>query len=321
MAANKVVVTDYTFPDVAQERLAAEARGAAFAAHQCRTAEEVTEAVRGADIVAVQFAPFTKDAVAVLAPGATVIRYGVGYDNIDLAAARAVGVKVGYVPDYCTDEVADHTAASVLTLLRKLMPLDASVRAGKWAAVATAKPIKPFAETEIGFFGFGQIGRAVHERLVPFGFRFKAFDPALSKEDAASRGIGICPADELFATSDLISLHAPANKMTTNFVNAERLKTMRPNAMIVNAARGQLIVEDDLAAALKAGIIAGAALDVFHKEPLVMESSLREAPNLLLTPHAAWYSDAAIGRLQGLVANDIARALNGEEPRRPVPGA
>ena len=150
---------------------------------------------------------------------------------------------------------------------------------------------------------------------------FKAFDPALSKEDAASQGIAICPADELFATSDLISLHAPANKMTTNFVNAERLKTMRPNAMIVNAARGQLIVEDDLAAALKAGTIAGAALDVFHKEPLVMESPLREAPNLLLTPHAAWYSDAAIGKLQGLVANDIARALNGEDPRRPVPGA
>jgi D-3-phosphoglycerate dehydrogenase len=320
MATKKVVVTDYTFPDVAQERAAADAGGAAFSAHQCRSAEDVVEAVRGAEIVAVQFAPFTRDAVAVLAPGATVIRYGVGYDNIDLAAAREAGVKVGYVPDYCTDEVADHTAASVLTLLRKLVPLDQSVRDGKWAAVATAKPIKPFAETEIGFFGFGQIGRAVHQRLAPFGFQFKAFDPALSKEDAASAGITLCGAEDLFAESDLISLHAPANKITTNFVNGERLRSMRPTAMIVNAARGQLIVEEDLAEALKAGTIAGAALDVFHKEPLVMESPLRDAPNLLLTPHAAWYSDAAIGKLQGLVANDISRALNGEGPRRPVPG-
>jgi D-3-phosphoglycerate dehydrogenase len=109
--------------------------------------------------------------------------------------------------------------------------------------------------------------------------------------------------------------------MTTNFVNGERLRSMRPTAMIVNAARGQLIVEEDLAEELRAGTIAGAALDVFHKEPLVMESPLREAPNLLLTPHAAWYSDAAIGKLQGLVAKDISRALNGEGPRRPVPGA
>lgn len=321
MAKKKVVVTDYTFPDVARERGAAEAAGAEFAAFQCRTAEAVIDAVRGAAVVAVQFAPFTRDAIAVLAPGASVIRYGVGYDNIDLAAAREQAIAVGYVPDYCTDEVADHTAACALTLLRKLVSLDHSVRAGQWAAVTVAKPVKPFNETDIGFFGFGQIGRAVHQRLKAFGFRFKLFDPALSDADAAALGMKLCSAENLFAECDLISLHAPANKATTNFVDAARLKTMRPDAFIVNAARGQLIVENDIAAALKKGTIAGAALDVFHKEPLALDSPLREAPNLLITPHAAWYSDAAIGKLQSLVAEDIARALSGEAPRRPVPAA
>ena len=319
MTAKKVVVTDFTFPDLAPERSAAEAAGAAFSAHQARTAEAVVEYVRGAHVVAVQFAPFTKAAISVLAPGASVIRYGVGYDNIDLAAAREAGIAVGYVPDYCTDEVADHTAASVLTLLRKLFPLDASVRASQWAAVAAAKPIKPFAETEIGFFGFGQIGRAVHQRLKPFGFLFNVYDPAMTAGDATSLGVRLRQPDELFAGSDVVSLHAPANKATINFVDAALLRTMRANAFIVNAARGQLIVEEDIAEALKKGVIAGAALDVFHKEPLALDSPLREAPNLLLTPHAAWYSDGAIGRLQGLVAEDISRALGGRPLRRPVP--
>src|SRR5690554_1907263 len=114
----RVVVTDYTFPDLHREEAAARAAGADFAAHQCRSADEVVAAVTGADVVALQFAPFPAEAVTALAPGATVIRYGVGYDNIDVPAARTAGVKLGYIPDYCTDEVADHTAAALLSLLR-----------------------------------------------------------------------------------------------------------------------------------------------------------------------------------------------------------
>ena len=315
----KVVVTDYTFPALAQEEGAARAGGAAFAAHQCRTAEAVAEAVAGADVAVVQFAPFGAAAAAAVKPGATVIRYGVGYDNIDLAAARAHGLKVGYVPDYCTDEVAEHTAAAALMMLRKLPMLDASVRRGEWAAVKVAKPMKPFGETVFGFYGLGQIGRAVLSRMAGFGFRFVAADPGLSEADAASLGVRRVSAEELLAVADIVSLHAPATKETTGFFNAARLSQMQGHAVIVNAARGPLIVEADLAAALKAGTIGGAALDVFGTEPLPADSPLQDAPNLMLSPHAAWYSEAAIGRLQGLVAEDIARALRGEGPRRPVP--
>jgi D-3-phosphoglycerate dehydrogenase / 2-oxoglutarate reductase len=315
----KVVVTDYTFPALAQEEGAARAGGAAFAAHQCRTAEAVAEAVAGADVAVVQFAPFGAAAAAAVKPGATVIRYGVGYDNIDLAAARGAGLRVGYVPDYCTDEVAEHTAAAALMMLRKLPMLDASVRAGEWAAVKVAKPMKPFGQTVFGFYGLGQIGRAVLARMAGFGFRFIAADPGLSEADAAALGVRRVSAEALLAEADIVSLHAPATAETTGFFNAARLGQMQAHAVIVNAARGPLIVEADLAAALKAGVIGGAALDVFGTEPLPADSPLRDAPNLMLSPHAAWYSEAAIGRLQGLVAEDIARALRGEGPRRPVP--
>lgn len=315
------MVTDFTFPALAAEEAVARAAGAAFSSHQCRTDEEVAAVVAGADAVAVQFAQFGPKAAAAVKPGATVIRYGVGYDNIDLAAARAAGLRVGYVPDYCADEVADHTAAAILALLRKLVALDATVRAGDWAAVRVCKPMKPFPETVIGFFGMGLIGSAVKARLGGFGFRFIVADPGLSEARAAAAGVTLVSANDLLAQADLIALHAPATAATTGFFNAERLARMQGHAMLVNSARGLLIDEDDLAAALTAGTIAGAALDVFRVEPLPADSPLRSAPNCLLSPHAAWYSEAAIGRLQGLVAEDLARGLRGEAPRKPVPVA
>lgn len=314
----RVVVTDYTFPMLEQEQAAAQAAGAEFVAHQCRTADEVAAAVAGADVALVQFAPFGAKAAAALKSGATVIRYGVGYDNIDLAAAKERGLKVGYVPDYCADEVAEHTISAALAMLRKLPSLDASVRSGAWAAAKVCRPMKPFADTVFGFFGLGQIGRAVLGRLGGFGFKFIASDPVLSAADAEALGVKLVTTDELLRLADVLCLHAPATSETIGFFNAERLATMQPHAVIVNSARGQLIREDDLADALNRGIIGGAALDVFNVEPLAADSPLRSAPNLMLTPHAAWYSDAAIHRLQGLVAEDVTRALRGEGPRKPV---
>jgi len=315
----KVVVTDYTFPGLAAEEAAAKATGASFSAHQCKTDAEVAAVVKDADAVAVQFADFGSLSAKAVKPGATVIRYGVGYDNIDLEAAAEAGLQVGYVPDYCADEVADHTAASIMTLLRKLVPLDASVRIGEWGAVKVCKPLKPFSETTIGFFGMGQIGSAVKARLASFGFRFIVTDPGLTQERARTAGVELVSNDTLLAQSDVISLHAPGTPQTTGFFNAERLAQMQTHSMIVNSARGLLINEDDLAKALSDGTIAAAALDVFQAEPLPASSLLRDAPNCLLTPHAAWYSEAAIGRLQGLVADDLAAALAGRPPRKPVP--
>ena len=320
-APRRVVVTDYTFPALDRERAAAEAAGASFEAFQCRTAEEVADAVACATVAVVQFAPCDAEAVRRLAPGATLIRYGIGYDNIDVAAAAKRGIPVGYVPDYCIEEVADHTVSLLLTLLRKIPTLDASVRAGRWEAVAAAKPLRPFGETTVGFLGFGRIGREVCARLRPFGFRFLVADPALADEEAVRLGVGRCDIATLFRDADALSLNAPAVAETVHIVNRDTLASMRPGAVIVNTARGKLVDETALAEALAAGRVAGAALDVFEGEPLPAESPLRGAPNLVLTPHAAWYSEAAIDRLQARVAGDVAAALAGRRPRRPVPGS
>ncbi|EPX84583.1 Lactate dehydrogenase [Rubellimicrobium thermophilum DSM 16684] len=313
-----VVVTDATFPTVEAEERAARDRGASFRRAACRTAEEVAEALRGARVAVVQFAPLTRAAVEGLAPGARVIRYGVGYDNLDLAAIRDRGLTAAYVPDYCAEEVADHTAAMILALLRKLPMLDASVRRGEWAAVAVARPLKPFAETTVGFLGFGRIARGVRARLAPFGFRFLAHDPF---QEGRHEDIRFVDRDTLLAESDALSLHAPSTEATRGLIGAEALARMRPHAVIVNTARGDLVAEDALAAALREGRIGGAALDVFAAEPLPADSPLRGAPNLLLSPHAAWYSEAAVARLQGLGGRmRSGRALDGLPPRCPIPG-
>jgi D-3-phosphoglycerate dehydrogenase len=311
----RVVVTDATFPDVAREEAAARAAGASFERMACKTADEVAAAVRGADVAVVQFAPLTAAAIAGLKPGARAIRYGVGYNNFDLAALDAAGIKAAYVPDYCTEEVADHTAAAILTLLRKLMPLEAQVRRGEWNVVAVTRPLPAFRDTTVGFLGLGRIAQEVQRRLAPFGFRFIATDP-VAKVD----GVRMVDLATLLAEADVLTLHAPATPETVGIINAKALASMKPTAYIVNSARGDLIVEDALAKALSNGKLAGAALDVFAVEPLPMDSPLRSAPNLMLTPHAAWYSDVAVAQLQSLVADEITRALTGQPPRRPIPG-
>lgn len=314
-----VVVTDATFPDVDKEEAAARAAGATFKRFDCKTPDEVTAAVKGAKVAVVQFAQLNAEGVTALAPDARVIRYGVGYNNLDTDAMLAGGIGGAYVPDYCTSEVADHTAAMILTRLRKIPDFDASVRAGNWAAVAVAKPMKAFNETTIGFFGFGRIAQAVAERLAPFGFSFVVTDPVFDPE-TSDLDVAVVEFETLLAQSDCLSLHAPATPETVGKLNANAFAAMKSSAYLVNSARGDLVNEDELAAALNGGEIAGAALDVFLHEPLAVDSPLRTAPNLTLSPHAAWYSEVAVERLQTLVADEITRALTNQPMRRPIPG-
>ncbi|MEE9322169.1 MAG: C-terminal binding protein [Granulosicoccus sp.] len=319
MSAMKVVITDASFPDVAAERLAAEAAAAEFVRCDCKTAEEVTAAVAGANVVVVQFAPLTRTAIEGLASGSTAIRYGVGYNNFDLDALNDNGIRAAYVPDYCTDEVADHTAATVLCFMRKLLTLDASVRAGQWDAVGTVRPLKAFKDSKIGFLGFGRIAQEVCARLRPFGLRFIACDPFMSADSGVD--VESVDLDTLLADSDCLCLHAPSTDETVGVIGAAALKAMKSSACVINSARGDLIDEKALAEALKIGEISGAGLDVFAVEPLPDDSPLRDAPNVLLSPHAAWYSEVAVERLQGMVAGEITRALSGQPVRQSIPGS
>ncbi|WP_129841041.1 C-terminal binding protein [Streptomyces sp. RFCAC02] len=311
----RVVVTDQAFGAVAEERAVAERHAAEFAEHHCVTEEETRAAVAGADVAFVNFAPVTRPVLAALAPGATVIRYGIGYDNVDVAAARDLGVRVANVPDYGTDTVADHAVASLLALLRRLPVYDRAIRRDGWCAPADVGPLPSFSATTVGLVGLGQIGLAVHRRLRAFGFRVLATDPYADPAAGPPGGPGLVELPELLAEAHAISLHAPATPDTHHLIGPRNLARMRPGAVLVNTSRGALVDTNALAGALRAGRVAAAALDVLAPEPLPSDSPLRDLPNVVFTPHAAFYSTESLRALQRLAAEEADRALAGRPLR------
>lgn len=320
--SRRVVVTDQNFGGVAAERGVADRFGAEFSEHRCTTEAETVAALRGADVAFVNFAPVTRRVLRALAPGALVIRYGVGVDNVDLPAARELRVRVANVPDYGSDTVADHAVACLLALLRGLLVYDRSIREDGWCAPGRVRPLPGFGSMTVGLVGTGRIGLAVHDRLRAFGFRVVAYDPYADPAALAGRGDGGGPAlvelPELLAAAHAVSLHAPATEETRHLIDAAAIGAMRPGAVLVNTSRGSLVDTGALARAIAGGHLAGAALDVFEAEPLPADSPLRALQNVILTPHAAFYSDDSIARLQRLAAEEAARALEGRPIRSRV---
>lgn len=311
----RMVITDHAFAGEEFERAAAAELGADFAVFSASSQAEAIEAVRGADIAIVNFAPMTAPVLAAMNPGATVIRYGIGYDNVDLEAASELGIAVCNVPDYGADTVADHAVTSILALIRKLAAFSKEIADDRWPSAAEHAPIRSMAETTVGLLGTGRIGAAAARRLAPFGFTVIAFDPYADPATAAAQGIELVGLDELFTRSNVISLHAPATPETTGIVSAENLAKMPRGSFIVNTARGALIDQDALLDALRSGQLAGAALDVTVPEPLPAGHPLRTQPDVLLTPHAAFYSEQSLRDLQRLAAEEALRAGRGEALR------
>lgn len=311
----RLVVTDQCFGNTRYEEQLARERGVEFASYQCVTEAETIEAVRGASVVLVNFAPITEAVLAAMAPGATVIRYGIGYDNVDVEAAARLGVAVANVPDYGIDTVADHAAAALLCLLRRLTIYDRTIRTDGWCAPGALGPIPSFRSTVVGLIGAGRIARSLATRLAPFGFTLLGFDPMVPPEVAAAAGITLCSMDEMLERAHAVSLHVPLTEQTRHLVNREFLMRMRPGSVLVNTSRGALVDEDALADALASGHLAAAALDVFDPEPLAPDSPLRKLPNVLLTPHAAFFSDESLDALQRLATEEAGRALAGEPLR------
>lgn len=312
-----VVYTDHGFPDVATEQALIEAAGGTLAVAQCRTPEDVIAATADADALIVQWAPITAEVIAALDRCRVIVRLGIGVDNVDLAAARERGIPVCNVPDYCLDEVADHTLALALSLARQLPHIDRRVRAGTWRITPDA-PMPAFRAMTFATVGLGRIARAVLERARAFGFRLAAHDPLVSDDTFRQAGIDRLDLDALFAEADIVSLHCPLTAETRNLVDAERLRHMKPTAILVNTARGGLIDTVALAEALEAGTVAGTGLDVFEAEPLPDDHPLRTCPNALLTSHVSWYSEQSVPMLQRKGAEEVVRALRGEPLLHPV---
>ncbi|CAN7333439.1 C-terminal binding protein [Arthrobacter sp. LjRoot14] len=314
----RVVVADQAFGNVTREEAAARRFGAVFDSRQCVNESETMDALAGVSVAFVNFAPVTRAVLEAMAPGALVIRYGIGYDNVDITAARELGISVSNIPDYGADTVADHAVTCILALLRKVKQLDSRIRSDGWLRPNDLGSMPGFSETTVGLVGTGRIGRAVAARLSPFGFRVIAHDPFV--DAAALEGTGITPVelDGLLEESNVVSLHAPLTPENHRLINATTISRMRSGAILVNTSRGGLVDEEALADALIEGHLGGAALDVFDPEPLAPESRLRKLENVLLTPHAAFFSDESLANLQRLAAEEAARYLAGETLRCPV---
>jgi len=311
MSQPTVLITDHGFPNLQHEETVLGAAGFKLVVAQCKTPVEVIAAARDADALLVQWAPVNAAVVAALARCRVIVRYGIGYDNVDIAAAKARGIPVCNVPDYGVSEVAEHALSLALALVRQLPQIDARLRSGTWK-ITPDRPMHSLREMTFATAGFGRIARTAHTMIASFGCRRIACDTFVAADAMQAAGVEKVEADELFAKADILSLHLPLTAETRHFVSAARLASMKKTAIVVNTARGPLIDTVALAQALHDGAIAGAGLDVFEAEPLPADHPLRTAPRALLTSHVAWCSESSIPRLQKLAAEEVVRALRGE---------
>ncbi|MGY2230535.1 C-terminal binding protein [Pseudomonas tolaasii] len=313
--SQKLVVTDQAFGNTRHEQAAAALVGAQFSEHQCRSEDETLEAVRGAHAVINNFAPMTHRVMAAMAPGAVVVRYGVGVDNVDLAAAKELGIRVCNVPDYGVEEVADHAAAMTLALARKLDHYGTGIRNGEWKIAQMVDGVRSLRDTTVGLIGLGRIARAFASRMAAFGCTIVGYDPYVTNQQAREAGIEPMSRAEVIACAHVLSLHVPLTPETRHVIDADAIARMPRGAILINCSRGGLIDETALAQALVSGQLSGAGLDVFEKEPLPADSPLRSAPHLLVSPHAAFFSDASVDALQRLASEEALRCLRGEALR------
>ena len=305
--ARTILITDCDHPSTAIERSILEAAGFRLEVAQCRTAEEVvaSASASGAVGLIVQYAPITGDVLRALPSCRVVGRYGVGLDTIDLLSAAELGIRVINVPDYCTDEVADHALGLIIALSRGIVALDRGVRQGTWDFRLAGRVRRPSSQ-RLGLIGLGRIGSALARRARALGYDIVGADP----KGAHDSGVRTVELDELFATSDVVSLHAPLDEKTRHLINSRTLALMRSNALLINTSRGGLVDHAALVDALRAGRIAGAGLDVLEHEPIAADDPLIALPNVLLTPHSAFYSEESLAEMKEKISERVVAALS-----------
>jgi D-3-phosphoglycerate dehydrogenase len=311
------VVTDFIEDNLDWETQEFAAAGFAFKTHQLKheSEDDLIRATQQAEVIVVNMAKITPRVVQSWKRCRLVIRHGIGYDNVDVPALTQAGIPLVNIPDYCVEEVAEHAIALVLNAARKVTVsqkiLNDSITLGRWDFRA-AVPIHRMKDQQLGIIGCGRIGSRVYQKLSHFGFKLVVCDPYLSEERRKSLGVHIVSLEQLLATSDFVTLHAPLNTDTRRMINAETLRLMKSTAYLVNTARAGLIDHEALVVALEQGAIAGAALDVFETEPPIPSDPLLRLENVVLTPHLSWYSvesEWSIRRSIVAIVNEFAAGI------------
>jgi D-3-phosphoglycerate dehydrogenase len=310
----KVVLTDQVFPTVDVERRILGSIDADLEVLEDSSAGSIAARARDADAILTTYAPIGAGLMVSLERCRIISRYGIGVDNIDLEAARDKGIVVTNVPDYCVEEVADHTIALLLAVTRKIVKGDHVVRSGGWG-IAELREVHRLRGRTLGLVGFGHIGRAVGLRAAAFGLDLRVYDPYLSAD--ATRGLDVSRSEDLedlLRAADIVSIHAPLVADTRGMFGAQTISAMKPGAVLLNTSRGPIVETKALVDALRSGHLAAAALDVFDSEP--PDAGLLEGlDNLVATPHAAFYSEEAIEESQTKASEAIVAVLKGQAPR------
>jgi D-3-phosphoglycerate dehydrogenase len=272
----------------------------------------------GDDVVGLlSFEPVTADDLAALPKVRVVATPSVGFDHVDVEAATARGVWVCNVPDYCNEEMADHSIALLLALARGVVELDRSVREGGWDHRAAGR-LGRLADVRLGIVGYGRIGRAVAARAHALGMNVVAFDPLLEPDAIASTGVQPASLEELLRSSTAVTLHAPLTPDTEHLLGARELALLPEGAYVLNVARSGLVDSEALLAALAAGRLGGVALDVLEVEPPDAAAPAPQVPRLVVNPHAGWYSEEAEEAAPRRATEAVRDVLEGRVPANPV---
>jgi len=311
-----VAVSDSVFPNLNPAREVLSRIGAELLLAEASTPQAIMQVARDADALLVTYAKVTAEMIGQMTGCRIIARFGIGVDNVDIVAATNASIVVTRVPDYCIDEVSDHTMALLLALARKIPFANARAHAGRWEMPALV-PIHRLRGSVLGLVGFGRISQLVAPKAKAFGLRVISYDPFVSEETMKSAGVEKVDFSELVRVSDHISIHTPLVPETNHLFNADVFRRMKPTAHLINTARGSIVDEEALAQALDQGHLSGAALDVLSPEP-PSTSPLFGRDNVILTPHMSFYSAESLIELQSKAAEEVVRVLTGEAPRNPL---
>jgi D-3-phosphoglycerate dehydrogenase len=280
---------------------------------ECSEEQDVIDFARDADAVLTARAPLTRNVVEKLSKCKVIGRFGAGTDNVDHEAATEKHIVVVYVPDFCIEEVSNHALMFILACAKKLIQLDRSVREGRWG-FELLPPMAAIANQTLGLVGFGRIARVLARKVQPLGMKVLAHDPYVSQEVFEKYDVARVALEHLLRESDYVSLHTPLTEETKGLIWARQLGMMKPSAYLINCARGAVVDERALIDVLKNNAIAGAAVDCLDLEPPAPDNPLLSMENVILTPHSAAYSDAAIDFLRRKIVTQVADVLMGRKP-------
>lgn len=309
----RVLITDYAWPNLDIERRVLTQAGAEVIVAPTGRQDELIELVPAVDAVLSNWQPLRAPVIEAAENCKLICRYGVGVDNIDVKVATARGIVVTNVPDYCMDEVSNEAMAMLLCGARRILTYDHSVRSGTWD-VKVGMPLFRLRGLTLGIIGFGRIGKAVAAKAHGFGLHMIACDPYIDQKEMTQRNVTPVDLDTLLRTSDFVTIHTPLTPETHNMIGVEALRKMKPTAWLINTARGAVVDTAALVSALRGGRLAGAGLDVLPQEPPAKDDELMSFPDVIFTPHSAFYSEGSLEELEGKAAQRVVELLEGKVP-------